>query len=170
MRYVALIYLCITLCSCSNVNEFSSEPYFQTNFDDIAGWVPENSLFKGNSYSGNYAVKVDSSSEFSLIWKRTFLKLSPRTLTKVRLAAFAKLLGNKNDACIVLSIDSGDKNLYWSSLEFKKHKINSKSWNKVETFLNLPFITDSSAQINIYLWGKGGSSVAVDDLEIEFCI
>ncbi|MBK6640943.1 MAG: hypothetical protein KBH11_05985 [Bacteroidia bacterium] len=170
MKYISIVCLCTALYSCSNVNEFSSEPYFKTSFDDIAGWVPESSLLAGNSYSGNYAIKTDSSAEYSLVWKRTFLKLSTHTLTKVRISAYAKLLGAKNNACIVVSIDSGDKTLYWNSLEFKKHNLNSKSWKKVESFIEIPLVTDSSAQINIYLWGKEGSAVVIDDLEVEFCI
>ena len=102
--------------------------------------------------------------------EENFFKTKHSHFNKVRISAYAKLLGAKNNACIVVSIDSGDKTLYWNSLEFKKHNLNSKSWKKVESFIEIPLVTDSSAQINIYLWGKEGSAVVIDDLEVEFCI
>ena len=170
MKRLVVTFLLLTQISCSGVNELSDEPLFKTNFDDVAGWIPEKNLVYGNAYSGTYSLAVDSANEYSVIWKRSFLKLSKKTLAKVRVSAYAKSLNEKNNACIVVSIDAGDKNIYWDSIEFKKYKLNTKTWKKVESYVEIPTITDSSAQINVYLWGKEGSAVLIDDLEIEFAI
>jgi hypothetical protein len=170
VKVVLSTIVALFFASCTGVNEYSKEPFFQTNFDNIAGWVPEEKLLFGNAHSGNCAIMVDSLSQYSILWKRSLVRLSSQSLTKLRLSSFVKLLSASNNACMVVSIDSKEKNLFWSSVDFKNYKLSQKSWTKIEGFVEFPIIHEVDATISIYLWGRDGSSAILDDLEMEFSI
>lgn len=170
MKPLISVIFFLLFTGCTGVNEFSPEPYFQTNFDDVAGWIPEEQLVFGNAHSGNCAIMVDSLTQFGVLWKRSLVRLSKKSLTKLRVASYVKLASKKNNACIVVSIDANGKNLYWNSIDFKNFNLDSRSWSKIEGFVEFPVVQQTDAFLTIYLWGRDGSSVILDDLEMEFSI
>lgn len=167
--WVALALVTSTACSHQTTEKTpESAPdrlLFATSFEDLEGWVAESpSLTTELARTGQYSIKVDQGTEFSLTYKNQLTRLSPKRFNKVRLTAWGRLTA-PGAAALVFQITRDDQ----TTIFYEKVDIQQvDSWEQVSTVLVLPPVLDPQDQVRIYLWRASATAPAyVDDVRLS---
>jgi len=75
-----------------------------------------------------------------------------------------------NKARFVISIEDGDKKLFYKEYFLIEQLNENKKWGKFKKSVSLPLINNKNAVIKFYVWNPDTSNVYIDDLIIRFPI
>jgi hypothetical protein len=136
-----------------------------TSFEEMDGWVtPTPSLTTEKARTGQYALKVDQNTEFSLTYTNPLTHLSPRRFDQVRLTAWGYLT-EPGPAALVFQITRPDQ----TTAFYEKIDISQVgAWAQISKVLTLPPVLDPADQVKVYLWRATATAPAyLDDLTIS---
>jgi len=75
-----------------------------------------------------------------------------------------------NKARFVISIEDGDKKLFYKEYFLIEQLNENKKWSQFKKSVSLPLINNKNAVIKFYVWNPDTSNVYIDDLIIRFPI
>ena len=141
------------------------------DFESLAGWVPENStLTRENAHSGQYSIKVDPNTEFSLGYDMQLGNVTPRKPRKVRLEAQAYLFSNQSQAKLGLQISdlASGKTILGDGIQLAEQVTKYRTWTPVSKDIEIPDSVVYSHHIKVFLWrGYFAETAYVDDIKLS---
>lgn len=172
MRYWAVaVIISLGAVACSPNKTKSPPPnapgrvLFATSFEDLEGWVTENpSLTKEKAHTGQYSIKVDQATEFSLTYLNRLARLSPQRFNKVRLTGWG-LITAPGAASLVFQITRADQStVFYDKIDITQ----ANSWQQLSKVMSLPAVLDPMDQVRIYLWrAEAKTPVYLDDVKLS---
>jgi hypothetical protein len=172
MRHWAVgAVISVSLVACSHKKTKSPPPnapgrvLFATSFENLEGWVTETpSLTNEKAHTGQYAIKVDQATEFSLTYLNKLVRLSPQRFDKVRLTGWGFLTA-PGAASVVFQITGPDQ----STVFYDKIDITEvDAWQRVSKVMTLPAVLNPTDQVRIYLWrAEAKAPVYLDDVKLS---
>ncbi|MVN76384.1 hypothetical protein GO988_08610 [Hymenobacter sp. HMF4947] len=146
----------------------------RNDFDNLAGWLgtaPQPSLTRERAHSGQYSIKVDANTEFSLGYASTLGQMSEERITKIKVDAW--VLAPNAEAGGLLVTHVGDappatKPMLWDGFDVVQ-AANQKygDWAHVSKVIDIPAEANANTNFGIYLWrNKGNATTYIDDLVI----
>lgn len=159
---------------CSKSDNADGKVLLRNDFDSLAGWLgtaPQPSLTRERAHSGQYSIKVDANTEYSIGYNGTLGQLSEERIAKIKVDAW--VLAPNGDAGGLLVTHVGDappatKGMLWDGFDVVQ-AANQKfgDWVHVSKVINIPAQADANTNFGIYLWrNKGNATTYVDDLVI----
>lgn len=138
---------------------------FTTSFEDLDGWVAESpSLTKELARTGQYSIKVDQNTEFSLTYKNQLTRLSPKRFNKVRLTAWSRLTAPGAAALVFEITRDNQTTVFYEKVDIQQ----DDSWKQISSVLTLPPVLDPMDQVRIYLWRASATAPAyLDDMQLS---
>jgi hypothetical protein len=162
-----LLYFCaiaalFSSCGGDNKNEFRND------FDQMADWgFASPMLKKGNAHSGHYYCGLDSTSDYSITFKRRLGDLPLQNLKTVNASAWIRTKSLDTKASFVLTIDSAGGSLAYKSVPLKDFITEPNKWTEVKGTLEVPNNANPNYILTIYLYNAGKESVDLDDILFE---
>lgn len=146
---------------------------FATNLENIdslaiivpATWKNLNTVTDTLAHSGKYASKIDSVSEFSLVYENRLGNISGSLPTKIKITAFGCSLQPDSKAIIVCSV-SNDK--FYSGTPVDSLFSTTNEWKEIKAEFTLPENLSADDVIKAYVWNKKVGTFLVDDMKLEF--
>lgn len=146
---------------------------FATNLENIdslaiivpATWKNLNTVTDTLAHSGKYASKIDSVSEFSLVYENRLGNISGSLPTKIKITAFGCSLQPDSKAIIVCSV-SNDK--FYSGTSVDSLFSTTNEWKEIKAEFTLPENLSADDVIKAYVWNKKVGTFLVDDMRLEF--
>lgn len=168
----ALCLVGLAGCSSPGTTTTDANLLVDTNFDTLAGWLPEAqeaTLTREKAHSGSYALKVDATHDYSLGYRAPLGRLHETRINKIKVAAWTFVPAG-GSASLVVAVTNptapNDKPLLWDALELGKSKELGK-WVEVSKVLTIPETATGTSTLGLYLWRTGGNQpVYIDDLRV----
>ena len=164
----------LNLAGCGGSTESVIDPnvLVDANFDTLAGWIPDamnGTLTREKAHSGNYALKVDGTHEYSLGYTAPLGNLSGTRIKKIKVSAWAFLVAGAN-ASLVVTVGNpatpAEKPLMWEGLPLEKSASPGK-WVEISKVITLPKNILPTYTLGLYLWRTAGTQpVYLDDLRV----
>ena len=170
----ALAALTLAGCGGSNESVIDSNVLVDANFDTLVGWIPEamsGTLARGKAHSGNYALKVDGTHEYSLGYTAPLGNLSGTRVKKIKVSAWTFLPAAGASATLVVTVGNpatpAEKPVMWEGLSLGKLATPGK-WVEVSKVITLPENILPTYTLGLYLWREGSASqpIYLDDLRV----
>ena len=166
-------FAALALAGCSSADT-KNDPNLLVNsdFETLAGWLPEGqdaTLTREKAHSGNYALKVDATHEYSLGYRAPLGRLHDTRIKKIKVAAWTFVPAG-GVASLITTVSNplapNDKPLLWEALELSKGNAVGK-WVEVSKVLTVPETAAATSILGMYLWRTGGDQpVYLDDLRV----
>ncbi|MBD2766887.1 hypothetical protein IC235_03150 [Hymenobacter sp. BT664] len=176
MKNIAALLALILLGACSSDKKSGSASgnkiITANDFESVAGWnVDPLILDRGRAHSGQYAIKVDASHEFSLTFDMALGMATPSKIKKLHLEAWAFLPSNKATGVLGIQLMGGPSNsdmLYGDGIQLGQEVKTYNKWVKVSKEFTLPDNITAAQHIRLSLWRADASDfVLVDDIELS---
>lgn len=161
------------LAGCSSADT-KNDPTLLVNsdFETLAGWLPEGldaTLTREKAHSGNYAIKVDATHEYSLGYRALLGRLHNTRIKKIKVSAWA-FVSPGGTASLITTVGNPmvptDKPLLWEALELGKGNTFGK-WVEVSKVLTIPETAAATSILGMYLWRTSGDQpIYLDDLRV----
>ena len=143
-----------------------------TDFETLAGWLPEAqdaTLTREKAHSGNYAIKVDGTHEYSLSYHAPLGRLHDTRIKKIKVSAWAFVpTGGSASLVTIVANPSApnEKPLLWEPMELGKSNAFGK-WVEVSKVMTVPETAAATSTLTLYLWRSGSTQpVYLDDLRV----
>ena len=153
--------------------EADSKALVRNDFENLSGWLgtaPQPSLTRERAHSGQYSLKVDANTEYSLGYASTLGQMSDVRITKIKVDAW--VLAPSADAGGFLVTHVGDappatKPMLSDGFDVVQAAQKYGEWAHVSKVIDIPTQADANTNFGIYLWrNKGNATTYVDDLVI----
>lgn len=149
------------------LNDSKPEYEVTSNFEDIDTLQFSNVLTSDQKYfRGGKSYMLTEDKDFGLTYKsKTVPVLQKR---KSFLLLNAKVLAeNSTEIDIVVSINEGEKNIYYEAISLEKKIVKGNNWNDLTLSYNLPQVINKDYELAIFVWNAGKTKVNFDDLKIQ---
>ena len=149
------------------LNDSKPEYEVTSNFEDIDTLQFSNVLTSDQKYfRGGKSYMLTEDKDFGLTYKsKTVPVLQKR---KSFLLLNAKVLAeNSTEIDIVVSINEGEKNIYYEAINLEKKIVKGNNWNDLTLSYNLPQVINKDYELAIFVWNAGKTKVNFDDLKIQ---
>jgi hypothetical protein len=146
------------------------------NFDAGGGWSNDPGrndptlLDKGRAHSGQYAIKVDPSHEFSLTYDMVLGQLASHKFKTVRLNAWVFMPSNRATGVLVLQVMKADKNeqVYGDGIKLGETVKTYNEWVAVSKDFDLPNDIAPGQHLRLSLWRADASDIVLaDDVKLS---
>lgn len=168
---IGLVSMMIFLFGCGQKG-INDKLHFSNSFENYADWgFSSNTIIKGDAHSGRYVCQLDSSNQYSILFKSTLGDITDKPLKKIKCSVWAYFPEFTSRGSLVISGDSAvNKSLFWNGTRAQDFITEPKQWTKIETTVDFPesFSLKKENVINVYLWNDGKGIVCFDDLEFSF--
>jgi hypothetical protein len=152
-----------------SINDFLSlikvKPVFESymDFENTPDnyWKNVKSL-KKKSPPGSFCGYIDSTMEFGLTFKSNDLNFLTAKPHNLKFSSYF-LSSSHIDSEIVVSINSGGKNIYYKSHNLKDFVTDKNEWTYAEMIFPLPTIKSKDFELGLYIWNTGKSEFWYDD-------
>lgn len=170
----AVLFGLTLLNSCSGDKSGSAvgEKVIMANdFESVAGWnVDPTLLDRGHAHSGQYAIKVDQTHEFSLTYDMALGLASPVKVKTVHLEAWAFLPSNKSTGVLGIQLMGGPTNsdgVFGEGIRLGEVVKKYNEWVLVSKDFTFPDNITPLEHIRLSLWRADASDrVLVDDVKL----
>lgn len=174
-KSAALLGLVLLDACASPDNQGSHSPagrLITANDFESAGWNVDPALLdRGRAHSGQYAIKVDASHEFSLTFDMALGQATPAKIKAVRLEAWAFLPSDKATGVLGVQIMGGPTNgdqVFGDGIKLGEVVKSYNKWVPVSKDISLPDNITAVQHIRLSLWRAGASDVVlVDDVRLS---
>ncbi len=117
------------------------------------------------SFSGKYSNVLDKNREYSYTHIIRVDELKKMNVRKVVFSA--KLYFDSYcETALVISIEKGNQNLLWKSLQIKKEEYKLKEWKEFILTIEIPEDIDKFAIFKAFVWNINKCQIFVDDLKL----
>jgi hypothetical protein len=165
MRNALFFVSLIFLITCSGKKESLT---ITNDLEGFGGWGLTG-IVKGNSHSGEYAYKVDSTQLYSLTFKKTLKEISSKPVKKIKASVWVYFTSKEVEGGFIVSIDPPeDKSIIWEAADLKKFITMPNQWIQITSESTVPENIDPSNIISIYAYNTGKKEFLLDDFEITF--
>ena len=161
-------------CNSDNAPATGADVLVSNDFEHLAGWLgptPNPTLTKEKAHSGQYSIKVDGNSEYSLGFSSTLGALRDVRVKRIKVTGWVLVPSAQASALLVThggdAVPNG-KPLVWEGLDVVK-AVEGKynQWVEVSKVVDIPDAASATTGLGIYLWRSGGNQpVYLDDLTV----
>jgi hypothetical protein len=155
-------------------DEDTSKVFASNSFEALAGWLgtaPQPSLTKEKAHTGQYALKVDGATPYSLNYNNTLGQMSEVRLTKLKVSAWVLVPNAESRAVLVTHIGDAPpatKALLWDGFDVVRASKKYGEWVHVSRVLAVPAEATADTNIGLYLWcNQGTGATYIDDVIIS---
>lgn len=140
----------------------------KNNFETKKAHWTNNTITSEKAHSGTFALKVDSTIEYSdNLTIHDLNKISKKAGLILKTSFWCSSSNNNANAKLIISVaTSGGKSYIWRSVAEIKGE-NTNGWKQISGAVELPVINSNSDIIKIYLWNINKTELFIDDIEIE---
>ena len=119
------------------------------------------------AHSGNYAVKVDAESEYSITFRETFENLNAKLPKQVVVNGWYYFTEPNEKAGLIMEITDNGESYMWKSFNFAKVNPATNTWNEFTAYFS--FDKEINPEQEISIFARGYKKVAYfDDLKVTF--
>jgi hypothetical protein len=168
--FFAALTTLVVLMGCSSEKKQHKLFYFN-DFESMEGWSKFSTLVKGEGYSGNCCVRVDSLFEFSDGFNLKLREVSDKPIRKIKFSAYCLTKNANSKATLVIAVDSLNKpNISWTGIALNTVIKEHGKWEKIsgEVDITGQGINNRQNSVILYLWNNSKGVSLIDDIEIEF--
>jgi len=159
--------LLIILFSCSS--DKKNDLTFKNDIDQMAGWIKDPTIMKGEGHSGKYFLKVDSLMPYSLGFNELLSNISSKPLKKINFSAWCKANTlTKNVVLVCDVVTKENQHIVYKGVSLKDYLKNPNEWMQISGDVNLPSNLPADAKVLVYLWTPQKEVAYIDDYEISF--
>jgi len=124
---------------------------------------------KDTTYSGNFALMMDSTLEFSPTIKTTYYGITEKDHAWIKASVMiyiTKGCSQESPLLIVTTLHKGG-NYKYQTIVLKKEDLMPGTWKKVEMYYLTPEVRSGLDEIKIYVWNRGKKKIYIDDLKAD---
>jgi len=142
------------------------------DFESITGDFSKH-LSDSLSRSGKFALKMDSSLNFSPTFKTAFNELTDNYYAWIRVSVWVYPVHNLNSTpvSLVISFQHKGKSYKYRGLDFTKEVVKNKlipnQWNKISMDYLTPEVRSANDNLVTYIWNRGENEIYFDDFTVE---
>ena len=130
------------------------------------GWS-ESNLIKGKGYSGSSYSFADSLHPFSAGFSKKLSEITPHKVKRIDAVCRIKHKVVSASANLIVSLDDGNKNLFWQSIPTNDAAPELNEWARLFVSYDIPDSLGKNEILKVYIWNLKHIPVEVDDFEIR---
>jgi hypothetical protein len=167
---VITVMVLFSACSGNRSNNPAGEPGSKLISSDLenVSWINQNTLSKDIAHSGVYSSKLDTTCPYSFGFSNNFKILGDTLPTSVDVNVWVLFPELKIKSCVVVSIDSVNKNIFWKGIPINDSIKTVNQWQQIKTNFELPKKIMSTDNVKIYVWSNDKRTFYMDDISILF--
>lgn len=169
LLYIAIVIsslLSFTACQKDGNKGGNSANVYNNDFESHFGYTPH--VEKGKGHSGECFYAMDSTTEYSLTFMKTFNKLSTNSYAKVKYSTFVLMPDADNSAALTIQIWDGAGNpLKVESKIVKASDVGQNKWVEVSAELSLVGLYAGNHEIRCFVHNPLRQAIYLDDMRVE---
>ncbi len=133
-------------------------------------WTNQQTLIKGDAYSGESFSRTDSLNLYGIGWKGAIPEQFQHKNIHISISGFARLIGMKGNVSLVISVLQNDSTIYWEGRAVSSQVKQENVWTLLQNEVSLPMnITGANNTLLIYIWNEDGKRICdIDELSFTF--
>jgi hypothetical protein len=172
LHYLLLLVIVVVFSACSGnkSGNGTGEPGSKLITSDLenVSWINQNSLSREKAHSGNFCAKLDTLFPYSFGYQNTFNNLSDTLPSSVDVSVWILYPQLKISGCVVISIDSIGKNIYWKGIQINDSIKTVNQWQEIKVSFEIPKKVMPTDFIKIYVYNTDKRTFYMDDLTLLF--
>jgi hypothetical protein len=178
MKKFCLVFISgLILLSCSDSKDVNpNELVILNDYETVRGYyeTPSNNsdlIVKiGDAFSGKHVCQTDSINKYGMLFKISIEELAVKPIKKITVTAQIKFIDVNDAGSLTMSIDSADKNLFWTGFSSKQLQgLRADMWTEISFSIdaaNVPQLLNKSAKFTSYFLNDSKGKILVDDYKI----
>ena len=133
-------------------------------------WINQHTFISGPSHTGIIFSRTDSTNLYGIGYKGQVPTSFQNRNLRLRVSAFARLIGQGGRSSLVISILFDDSTVYWENRQIVPRVSEQNKWTKIDDEVSIPSnLTGKDYTLLIYFWNETANVICdIDDFELEF--
>jgi len=176
LLFFAAISMLIISCNSGNSEKTSSDVKTKVvntdieNLDSLATdpnsvWKNTKTIVEGVAHSGKFSSKIDSLTEFSLVFEQRLGDINSSLPKTLNFQAYALALKPDTKVLMVVSVNN---NKYYKTATMDTLFTTLNQWKEIKASFELPDALNQDDILKAYVWNQKKGELIIDDYNLEF--